>query len=471
MPITLPVGFPKTPSTARVATDTNFVSIADLTRPQIHEELIRRYGSQRIMQDLFAIHGQEVPVAGETFSHFEDEFIYENGTMSIATAPTSGFAASTFTVAAAFLYDDNGTQAGGNLKHSLRIGDIIEFAVGKQKAVVTAVPANNTVTLKPFKAWGFTAPNNAQDLEFYIAGRVNKQRGTTPDESLTSRVNKYENRLMIMDDRTVRTGSELAEMIWVQVQDHTGRTGWTWGLKNEGDFVNRFETQCEILGLILGESTSASAPGATDGLITSRGYLEDIALNGGTLALGGSPFDIDDFRTMAKHAIKYGGGAEYGFYVGLELRDTIDQALGAENAYFSGGNNFGAFQNSEDMMLNLGFTGVKVLGVKFAVKTYELFNHPKLLGTKLNAASGSFDYDKWGFAIPLDKKNDADGVPRAAITTRFKELDGYSRYLEMWVDGAVNGVYTTRVDELGINLRAHRGWQTFAAIRHMLVTG
>jgi len=117
------------------------------------------------------------------------------------------------------------------------------------------------------------------------------------------------------------------------------------------------------------------------------------------------------------------------------------------------------------MALNLGFNSFSRGGYTFHKKTYDLFNHPKLVGAT------NFNYNGYGICIPMDTQKDAksgDKIPSLRI--RYKAANGYSRDMEHWLTGsAVLQNKTNTTDVLQSHYRCERGFEGFAANRYMLI--
>jgi hypothetical protein len=88
---------------------------------------------------------------------------------------------------------------------------------------------------------------------------------------------------------------------------------------------------------------------------------------------------------------------------------------------------FGAFQNSPDMAVQLGFKSFTRGGYTFHKHDWKLLNDPTLLG-----ASTKY----MGAMVPLTQVTDPrTGTKAPALELNYKEANGYSRELEHWVRG------------------------------------
>jgi hypothetical protein len=127
---------------------------------------------------------------------------------------------------------------------------------------------------------------------------------------------------------------------------------------------------------------------------------------------------------------------------------------------------YGTFNNSKDMALNLQFQSFNRNGYTFHMKTYDLFNHPQLLG------ADGFDYPGWGMVIPMDSVRDAktnESIP--SLSVRYKQLGKYSRLMEHWLTGSAGGITTPTngEDNLKCNYRTERGFEGAKPNRFFLI--
>ena len=478
--ITLPANFLKTPSAAKGrATLDNYVSSLDLHKDDVRDMLIERYGSQRISQDLQFIHGDMRPTAQTKFIHFEEEMIMEEAEVSQyadASVPgtTGDFGAVGLTAAADYLVDG---------KTSVRSGDIVLFATG-QTAYVTvttdrvreggtaaqqaALHDEASFVVRPYQKW--TAATTAlivAGTNVSIIGRENVEFGKMGDEILSPRVHKYENSVMIIDEVYAASGTEMTNQIWIPVKGVNGKSGYLWYYKGELDTRNRFENYCDMLGLVGELAGDGSAGGLNeDGYRGTRGYLNDLELYGGRFEddFSTNKPTVTDIRTMVKHLNKYKGAKENLWYAGIDFANLIEEAIGADIAYYSGGQNFGSFNNSEDNFVNLGFSSVKVSNYRFAFKTLDSLNDPKGLGAP------GMPYSYFSMVVPTDSQPDAKDSSKMipSLSVRYKAMDGYSREMEHFLLGGANGVYNQDLDGVKFQYRTERGFEGMALNRHFL---
>ena len=79
----------------------------------------------------------------------------------------------------------------------------------------------------------------------------------------------------------------------------------------------------------------------------------------GNVWSGGNPSALADFDTIIQRLDKQGAIAENVLFLNRQFSFDIDDMLAAQNSYGAGGTSYGLFDNSEEMALNLGFSGFK----------------------------------------------------------------------------------------------------------------
>ena len=213
-------------------------------------------------------------------------------------------------------------------------------------------------------------------------------------------------------------------------------------------------------------TTSTYAGLSTGQAVRGReGLLPFIENNGQSMDLGASSITMADFDAIVKSLDKYRGAKENALYAGINLSLDIDDLLAAQSTVSAGAANYGTFGNSKDMALNLGFNSFTRGGYTFHKKTYDLFNHPHLLGAT------DFKFNGYGLVIPKDTRRDAKtGESIPSLRMRYKAVPGYSREMEHWLTGsAVLKNKTNDTDSLKSHYRTERGFEGFAPNRYLLI--
>ena len=453
-----------TPSAVKVATSFNYVSSVDLVsrmdggtttaaqgihKRDVDEQMIKRYGDQGIT-GLLELLGDKKETSSHLFEHYEEDFYHNNFTGSIAAESGNQ---GTLTVSG-----DDDTAAG---HHALRVGDLIQNAGGN----IYLVQSGSALTWK-VQLVGAAETATLGSSEFVIIGNAYAE-GTGQPDGLTPRVHHYQNNCQIIKETFEVTGTEATNITYLKVDSPKSGSGYLWYLKGEADTYNRFMDYCE-LACVLGQAGDANTvdTGDTGGsrVYLTEGLLPFMENKGQSMDLGASAITMADFDAAVKSLDKFRGAKEMALYAGINLSLDIDDLLAAQGAYAAGGANYGTFANNKDMALNLGFNSFSRGGYTFHKKTYDLFNHPSLLG-----ATG-FNYNGYGMCIPMDSQKDArSGEKVPSLRIRYKAANGYSREMEHWLTGsAVLQNKTNQTDTLQCNYRSERGFEGFAPNRFLL---
>lgn len=482
--------FQATPSAVQTVTTENYVSSIDfldtIHKPDVGDTLVRRYGDQSLT-GFIAMMGGKKPVANKEFIHYEEDWIHQ--VLTVANNGTLG-ASSNGTITGGYILDvslsDDGDTSQDERDYTFaRPNFVVEFENG-QVALIVGVSVNggawdlaeNYSTSESVSAANqclilvLTYNGTNADIANVINGKAiitgsEFGEGTDQPDGLTPNVIKYSNTVMIIKEAYEVTGSEATNAIWFKVEDAaTGRSGWLWYLKGEGDTFQRFEDYTEMQ-MLVGEQVASGATTLSGlGIRGTEGLL--------TFAEGGNSLDytttfgIDDFRTMVIGLDKNKGSKENTMWSGLSLSLDIDDAFfnyfgGASNY---GGASFGTFEGGEEKAVQMGFKSFQYGGYTFHKTTYKAFNHTQMLGYT-TVASADSKYRGMGLVVPTDSQ--IDPVSRESIPSlqvRYKMADGYSREMEHWLTGgAVLKNKTNGVDKLKCNYRTERGFEGFAPNR------
>ena len=193
--------------------------------------------------------------------------------------------------------------------------------------------------------------------------------------------------------------------------------------------------------------------------IENRGIVHDGQIN----ALTG-------MDTMIENLDKNGAAPEYAIYANtaqnLRLDDMVAQGGGSSKAGIAGVTaSYGAFQNSPDMAVQLGFSSFSRGGYTFHKHSWKLLNDPTLLASN-DVASGLVA----GVMCPLATVTDPTTGDRSpALELNYKAAGGYSRELEHWVTGSILGFRNATEDTAKFNYRSECALVTRAANQHVLI--
>ena len=449
---------PGIPSAFQVATSENYVSTLSIHQPEVAEDFVSRYGDQSLMGFLDAV-GAKAPVAQRKFEHYEDDWLHQNFKLSAGVTLAAGGA--TVTLGAAYL------TAGNEM--FVRVGDIVQNSYGETALVTdtaTTVGSSLTagqITMMPYKNAAWTAIL-ATDI-LIVVGNEHSE-GTGQPAGITPSANHYENYTMIMKDSFEVTGSEATNKVWFKVNDAaTGKSGYLWYLKGEGDTYKRFMNYAETQMLLGQVATNAALPGTIGaGGINGTEGLIDFMKGGNTQSYNQlAGFSLTDFDSMIRTLDSNRGSKENTIWAGIDLSLAIDDAVAS--MFAGGGISYGAFNGAEELAVAFGFKSFTRGGYTFHKKVYDALNYSPMMG------ANGYEYSGMGLVIPGDNGRDAksrEAIP--SLRVRYKEAGGYSREMEHWLTGSAGLANpTSDVDELRCHYRTERGFEGFASNRFVLL--
>ncbi|MGI9555872.1 MAG: hypothetical protein ACR2M9_03345, partial [Cyanophyceae cyanobacterium] len=280
--------------------------------PEIYEQEVERYGN-RTLSGFLRMVGAEMPMTSDQVIWSEQNRLhisYENCGVA-AAAGANNQSVVTIPVAA------------GSIENVISQNDtvvLLDPATGAEaKGIVCAAPAAGNVTVQPFGATTFAAQGITVSgggatgaVKMFVYGSA-YGKGTTIGTGVgnsASRVSvdpsftQFSNSPVIIRDQYVVTGSDMAQIGWVEVATEDGASGYLWYLKAESETRLRFEDYLEM-AMVEGELNANPVAGGdvyrtallpgTQGLfaaIRDRGNVEV----GFTAAAG-----LDEFDAILKN--------------------------------------------------------------------------------------------------------------------------------------------------------------------------
>ena len=425
--------------------------IDEVNAPDIRAKLIKTYGDQGITGFLKLTGAVNSAGTADEVTWWEEARLHQTVTLTVGATPgTSSITAS-------------------QDRAILRKHDVILWN-NDTRAVVTAVDSSNVATIVFMKALT-TAPSQNSKMEVAVIGSTFGQGQDQNDKFTESNVIKRTNPYIITKEIYKVTGSQATNIGYVDL----GNGDYRWYIKGEMDTRQRFMDKREMM-LLLGTKPDAAAvsAGITDASFGggTEGYFDAIENRGiVTSDVIGQNDGFVDLDELIKELDKNGAPAEYAFYCNTDQSLTIDDMLGQGYAGSSSAaglaGSFGAFNNNQDMAINLGFKSFTRGGYTFHKHDWRLLNDPNLLGA--NASANSFA----GVMVPLASVADAKTGNRApSLEMNYKAANGYSREMEHWVTGGgVLGFTTDTKDVAQFNYRSECNLCVRAAEQHVLIKG
>ena len=428
--------------------------------PEVYEKEVERYGNRTISGFLGMV-GAEMPMAS-------DEVVWsEQGRIHVAfsdMAITSGNHTSsvvTFT----------GSDAVANCS-LVKIGDTVVLSKsGKSfKAYITEKPSTSTITCKPYAAANISdigapflaAGSSVMDIKLFVYGSEYGKGTSLVGNSIDAKFTSFSNKPIILRDKYSVSGSDTAQIGWVEVTSELGTSGYLWYLKSEHEARLRFEDQLEM-AMIEAEKAAQTitptelygatgfVPAGSEGLfaaVASRGIVYNDADFGDTDTGEG----IVEFDNILKELDKQGAIEENMIFANRDIALAIDKMLANQNSYGSGGTSYGVFNNEEDMALNLGFSGFRRGSYDFYKTDWKYLNDSTTRG---NAE------DVEGILVPAGTstvydQNLGQNVKRPFLHVRYRASEADDRKLKSWITGSVGGNYTSDEDAMNVHFLSER---------------
>tara|TARA_R110000823_G_scaffold46538_2_gene119090 strand:+ start:3214 stop:4632 length:1419 start_codon:yes stop_codon:yes gene_type:complete len=441
-----------TPAPTKTLFDKNYLSIGDgdfdFTKqflPEVYEKEVERYGNRSVSSFLRMV-GAEMPMASDEVVWTEQgrlHVAYDNAV--IATANTNT--------------DNTITIAG----HAIRANQTIIVSVGVTtvRAFVKSV-TTNSIEAFPYDSntWpaAFVAATNPNLKVFVYGSEFGKGAGGMTG-SVDAGFQKFSNSPIIMKDKYNINGSDTAQIGWVEVTSEMGTSGYLWYLKSEHETRLRFEDYLEMTMVEAEKVTAAAgiadASGATvrgtEGLfaaIESRGLqFNDHDFNNASGLTGLAEFDL-----ILQELDKQGAIEENMLFLDRGTSLAMDNMLARANSYGTGGTSYGVFENSEDMALNLGFSGFRRGSYDFYKTDWKYLN---------DAATRGLTGDIDGVLVPAGVSTVYDqtlgkNIQRPFLHVRYRASEADDRRMKSWITGSVGGNYTSDIDEMNVHMLSER---------------
>ena len=482
-----------TPATVQQAFSTNYLDFtsgandwAQQYLPDLMEKEAEVYGKRTISGFLSQVGAEEAMQA--------DQVIWsEQGRLHLTYTCTIKTAASNLVTISDHV-DTNAAYATGS--HGIRKGDTVIIANSTKnltiKGYVSEIDTGgdaNDITVAPYNSNDLADTRigmEDSDVGVIMVYGSEYKKGDTYNGSENHTANEpsfksYSNKPIIIKDFYQVSGSDTARIGWVEVTGEMGQSGYLWYLKAEGDTRARFTDYLEmamiegVLGTndnvvdtaLANDSSSPASSVGTEGLfaaIESRGNITTgvTGVNAAT--------DLAEFNAILAEFDKQGAIEENMMFVNRATALAMDDMLASMNSYGAGGTSYGVFNNSEDMALNLGFSGFRRGSYDFYKSDWKYLNDKGTRGS-IN------DFDKVnairGVMIPAGVSSVYDemlgkNLKRPFLHVRYRASQTDNRRFKTWVTGSV-GAATTSLDAMNIHFLSERCLVTQGANNFMLL--
>jgi hypothetical protein len=454
-----------TPSSQKVAIPDNYITNFDFLNqflPDTYEQEFERYGNRSIASFLRMV-GAELPTNSDLIKWAEQGRLHTKYTGVVPTS-AAGSDTATFQLASGVC--------------NFRVNQTVflsseSVSANSAKGVISALPATNQFTVKFYNASGSPFTITTETVTAFVYGSEFQKGTNGMSGSLEAQDVFFDVKPIIIKDKYTVSGSDMAQIGWVEVTTENGATGYLWYMKSEHETRLRFE---DYLEMSMVEGVPAEA--ASDALAyLSPSTAQDFAGTVGTTAAGtkglfyeienrgnvwsgGIPSALSDFDTIVQRLDKQGAIAENTLFINRQFSFDIDDMLAAQNSYGAGGTSYGLFDNDEQMALNLGFTSFR-RGYDFYKTDWKYLNDATLRGGIVGGAVN-------GVLVPAGTMNVYDQVlgknaKRPFLHVRYRASEAENRRYKTWMTGSAGGAQTSDLDAMEVNFLSERALCTLGA--------
>jgi hypothetical protein len=431
--------------------------------PEIYEQEVERYGN-RTLSGFLRMVGAEMPMTSDQVIWSEQNRLHISY-VGVACGADGGGAGA-----------PNVLTVAGTVTNVVSVNDtvvVLDPATGlEDKGFITASAAGvgGTMTYQSYTNGGLIAAGfSAAGLKVFVYGSdyaKGSNIATGARISVNPSFTQYSNSPIIIRNQYTVSGSDMAQIGWVEVATEDGTSGYLWYLKAESETRLRFEDYLEM-SMVEGEynqtASAATNPG-TQGLFAAIGARGNVEV-GFTAAAG-----LDEFDAILKNLDTQGAIEENMLFLQRQTSLDFDDMLASISGGYAGGTAFGLFENSEEMALNLGFSGFRRGSYDFYKTDWKYLNDASTRGGIVGINSIE------GVLVPAGTSTVYDqilgtNIRRPFLHVRYRASQSDDRRMKSWLTGSAGGASTSTLDAMEVNFLSERCLVTQAANNFVLFKG
>jgi hypothetical protein len=452
-----------TPSQKQQALNTNYLNFTDPTNPdfssfaqqylpEIYEAEVERYGN-RTLSGFLRMVGAEMPMTS-------DQVIWsEQNRLHIAYNDVEIIDGNTISIPV----DLTPTNPADYVANVLSINQTIVImnpTTGVElKAIVTSkpTPGVGTVDVASYTTAALTPTFTAGDLVKIFVFGSEYEKGSTlvgdDYQSITPSFTQFSNSPIIIRNKYTVNGSDTAQIGWVEIATEDGANGYYWYLKAESETRLRFEDYLEM-AVVEGELAATGSAALTAGKKGTQGLFAAVQERGNVLNNFSAAAGLTEFDSILKNLDTQGAIEENMLFLNRQTSLDFDDMLAALSSGAAGGVAYGLFENSEEMALNLGFSGFRRGSYDFYKTDWKYLNDASTRGAVANSGID-------GVLVPAGTSTVYDqilgtNIRRPFLHVRYRAAQADDRRMKSWVTGSVGGAYTSDLDAMEVNFLSER---------------
>jgi len=484
------------PSQSQQALSTNYlnfsgangVNFSQQYLPELYEQEVERYGN-RTLSGFLRMVGAEMPMTSDQVIWSEQERLHISYNNCVVAG--AGGAAATITIpvtavgvapqivnvvsplSTIVVMDNFGNEA----KCLVTASNTAQAGAGAGQLIVEVyqganLAANGIANGNPVKIFVYGSDFQKGSSTANAAVGANASTGAgnllNPMVTVDPAFTTFTNSPIIIRSQYTVNGSDTAQIGWVEVSTEDGTGGYLWYLKAESETRLRFEDYLEM-AMVEGELNAGAGAvpaqnGGTEGLFAA-------IQNGGNVQVGfTAAAGLDSFDAILKNLDTQGAIEENMLFLNRSTALDFDDMLASISGGFSGGTAFGLFENSEEMALNLGFSGFRRGSYDFYKTDWKYLNDASTRGALTGPASIE------GILVPAGTSTVYDqilgtNIRRPFLHVRYRASQADDRRMKSWLTGSVGGAFTSSLDAMEVNFLSERCLVTQARNNFVLFRG
>ena len=444
--------------------------------PEIYEQEVERYGN-RTLSGFLRMVGAEMPMTSDQVIWSEQNRLHISYQGVVVANQAGGTNRSLITVAA-------------NVTNVISINDtivVLNPVTGQESkgfivdsgAYAGSGLAAGAVIFQPYDGIQFVAALAGVGVKIFVYGS-DYQKGQSTDGafavgganqariSVTPQLTQFSNSPIIIRSQYTISGSDMAQIGWVEVATEDGTSGYLWYLKAESETRLRFEDYLEM-SMVEAEynQVAGALPNASPG---SQGLFAAIQARGNVEVGFTAAAGLDEFDAILKNLDTQGAIEENMLFLQRQTALDFDDMLAAISGGTAGGTAFGLFENSEEMALNLGFSGFRRGSYDFYKTDWKYLNDASTRGgiDGINSVEGVL--------VPAGTSTVYDqilgtNIRRPFLHVRYRASQADDRRMKSWLTGSAGGAFTSTLDAMEVNFLSERCLVTQAANNFVLFKG
>jgi hypothetical protein len=448
--------------------------------PELYEAEVERYGN-RTLSGFLRMVGAEMPMTSDQVIWSEQNRLH----ISYADCAIAANAGGGANLGIDITNGGANTQVSNVVSPASTVVVMDDFG-GELKCFVDASnSATGLISVQPYTAADLSGLTGLVKVFVYgsdyqkgqsssqaISG-ANAIGGANPMITVNPAFTTFSNNPIIIRSQYSINGSDTAQIGWVEVATEDGTGGYLWYLKAESETRLRFEDYLEM-SMVEGELKNAAvspiAGAAGVGIIGTEGLFAAIQ-NGGNVEVGfTAAAGIDAFDAILKNLDTQGAIEENMLFLNRNTALDFDDMLASISGGYAGGTAFGLFENSEEMALNLGFSGFRRGSYDFYKTDWKYLNDASTRGAMTGPASIE------GVLVPAGTSTVYDqilgtNIRRPFLHVRYRASQADDRRMKSWLTGSVGGAFTSTLDAMEVNFLSERCLVTQARNNFVLFKG